>query len=239
MADSREIIGWFYKNGRRIPIKAKKGSGEKDLESASYNGQEVSKGSIIDIPGGKGTVERLYETSNPELLYKNRIKVKNTDTEEVSDFAFGKDLNPNYGKSSVQMPGREDIRQRALEHKVDKTDQNEVLFINNRRDPVRKHAEIVSELPEKTGKFDLGYSKMGTYQYDHGTYDIHHDRNRFDQFSYYAVPKIGKENVKRDPVNIRRAIKQPGAQAIRRVMQERGLTRQEAIKYLMEQRKKG
>lgn len=238
MADAREIVGWFFKNGKRIPIKAKKGSGEKDLESASYNGQEVSKGSVVDIPGGKGSVERLYETSNPELLYKNRIKVKNTETGDVSDFAFGKELNPNYGKSQKLFPGKEDIKQRALEHHVDKTDRNEVLFINGRGDRVRKHAEIVSKLPEKTGKFDLGYSKMGTYQYDHGTYDIHHDRNRFDQFSYYAVPKIGRENVKRDPVAIRKAIKQPGAQAIKRVMQERGLTRQEAIKYIEEQRKK-
>lgn len=220
MADEREIIGWFYKNGRRIPIKAKKA---KDKEADKY---------ITKKPGmgpGYEYYSTDYDTSGGHVHADH-------DTEDEAR-AFLK--RNGVIKDKELMPGREDIKQRALEHKVAKTDRNEVLFINNRADPVRKHAEIVSELPEKTGKFDLGYSKMGTYQYDHGTYDIHHDRNRFDQFSYYAVPKIGRENVKRDPVAIRKAIKQPGVQAIKRVMEERGLNRQEAIKYLMEQRKKG
>lgn len=31
MADNREIVGWFFKNGRRIPIRKKSGSDKKDV----------------------------------------------------------------------------------------------------------------------------------------------------------------------------------------------------------------
>lgn len=209
MADSREIIGWFFKNGRRIPIRAKK-SPDDSKKPLQLENAEAFKAAGFDI-------------ASPEETAK----------------AFGRDVKTPEGNIvKAPVPGREDIKQRALERKVAKTDRNEVLFINSRTDPVRKHAEIVPKLPDKTGKFNLGYAKMGDYQTESGTYTVHSDRDRFDQFGYYAVPKIGRSNVKRDPVQIRKAIKQPGQQAIRRVMKERGLNRQEAIKYLMEQRKK-
>ena len=101
MADERKIIGWFYRNGKRIPITEKKASKtERDLESITHNGQKIQKGSIIDIPGGTGEVERIYETSNPKLFYKNRVRVRDTKTNVVSDFASGRDLNPNFGNKT-------------------------------------------------------------------------------------------------------------------------------------------
>lgn len=34
MADNREIVGWFYRNGKRIPIKAKKSSEKSAMNKA-------------------------------------------------------------------------------------------------------------------------------------------------------------------------------------------------------------
>ena len=224
MADTREIVGWFFKNGKRIPIRQKSGESPKTskYKTATIKPEYLNPGESADRP---------YT-----ILERDEIAAKITPVETTLTIPSVERVpieSLNIDKSSEKK-----LREKAINRQIAKTDRNEVLFIDGRGAKVRNHAEIVPELPEKSGKFDLGYSKIGTYQYDHGTYDIHHDRNRFDQFSYYAIPKIGRENVKRDPVAIRKAIKQPGAQAIKRVMQERGLDRNEAIKYLMEQRKK-
>ena len=65
-----------------------------------HEGHEIRKGSTITVPGpgNKGVVERLYETSNPELLYKNRVKARNTQTGMVYEGALGKEENPSFGK---------------------------------------------------------------------------------------------------------------------------------------------
>lgn len=101
MAEARKVVGWFYRNGRRIPIFEKR---ERDVKEGTYQGKSVTVGSEVDVPGGKGTVQRLYETSNPDLMYKNRIRVKNNETGDEIDMANGDELNPKFGKTGLRKP---------------------------------------------------------------------------------------------------------------------------------------
>ena len=134
MAEARKVVGWFYRNGRRIPIFEKSEGALKkhaqttartkaeterhivndvfehtkspngvispeavdytvkknveligknraqirenvrdralkgrDVEEGTYQGKPVTVGSEVDMPGGKGTVQRIYETGNADL----------------------------------------------------------------------------------------------------------------------------------------------------------------------------
>lgn len=119
MAVERKVKGWFYRNGHRIPIFEKR---EKDLAEGTYQGKTVQRGSEVDMPGGKGSVERIYQTSNPDLLYKNRIRVKNKETGDEIDMANGQELNPKFGKYGLRKP----IDPKAIKAR-DRKSRNEIL----------------------------------------------------------------------------------------------------------------
>jgi hypothetical protein len=69
MADNRQIVGWFYKNGRRIPIRGKKG--EKGYQGK--NTKEVLDKVKADRDLEVDSADRRYMAENPRAINGDRV----------------------------------------------------------------------------------------------------------------------------------------------------------------------
>jgi hypothetical protein len=90
MADNRDIIGWFYRNGKRIPIKGKK----KDNKVSSDRGNTTDLDNAVNEARGV----RLESSVAQDMRDHNRVRNINGDRVELYGNSAGKGL---YKKESA------------------------------------------------------------------------------------------------------------------------------------------
>lgn len=90
MADNREIVGWFYRNGKRIPIKGKK----KDNRISSDRGNTTDLDNAVNEARGV----HLESSVAQDMRNHNRVRDINGDRVELYGNSAGKGL---YKKESA------------------------------------------------------------------------------------------------------------------------------------------